>query len=102
MPATTTPTLADMHSEPTTEPPRLGQLILILVLDPVMLDLPATLTPRRERRVELLIDLPRRLAMTMLPCSSPDRRPSRRGRCFGSPRENGAAWRFPARRASSS
>ena len=87
MPATTTPTLADMHSEPTTEPPRLGQLVLILVLDPVMLDLPATLTPRRERRVELLIDLPRRLAMTMPTVLLP--RPA--------PRPASALLRLPAR-----
>ena len=65
MPAPATAALPDMHSEPPTHPPRLGQLVLILVLDPVFLDLPATLAPRPERRVELLINLPRRLAMTM-------------------------------------
>ena len=65
MPAPATRALPDVHSEPTTDPPRLGQLILILVLDPVLLDLTATLTPRLQWRVELLIDLPWRLAMPM-------------------------------------
>jgi hypothetical protein len=54
-----------MHSEPATQPPWLWQLILILILDPVLLDLPTTPTPRPERRVEFLIDLPRRHAMPM-------------------------------------
>jgi len=35
------------------------------------------------------------------PCSSPERRPTRPGASFDSPRENGAAWRLAARRASS-
>ena len=65
MPATATAALADMHSEPPTDPPGLGQVVLILVLDPVFLDLAATLAPWPERRVQLLINLPRRLAMPM-------------------------------------
>lgn len=60
MPTPATATLADMHREPTTNRPRLRQLILILKLDPLLLDLPTTLTPRPQRRVELLIDLPGR------------------------------------------
>jgi len=34
------------------------------------------------------------------PCASPDLRPGGFGACFGLPFENGAAWRFPARRTS--
>jgi hypothetical protein len=56
-----------MHSEPTTQPPRFGQLVLILVLDPLLADLTATLTPIHKRCIEFLIDLPRRLAVTMPP-----------------------------------
>ena len=81
-----------MHREPATERPRLGQLVLILVLDPLLHDLPTTLTPRLKRRVELLVDLPRRLAMTMPAVLIP--RPTPRPAAdadFGSPRENGAA-----------
>jgi hypothetical protein len=66
MTAPATRTFADMDSEPATDRPRLGQLVLILKLDPLLLDLPTTPTPRPERRDELLIHLPRRLAMTML------------------------------------
>jgi hypothetical protein len=40
-----------MHREPPTNPPRLGQLVLILKLRALMLDLTATLTQRRQRRV---------------------------------------------------
>jgi hypothetical protein len=76
-----------MHSKPTTDPPRLGQLILILVLDPVLLDLTATLTPRLQRRVELLINLPRRLAMPVPTMLIP--RPA--------PRPTRALLRLPAR-----
>ena len=65
MAAPTTPALADMHSEPTTHPPRLGQLVLILILAAHMIDLPAALTPRSKRRVELLIDPFWRLAVTI-------------------------------------
>jgi hypothetical protein len=65
MSATTTPALSDMHSEPPTNRPRLGQLVLILVLGPLVLDLPATLAPRGQRRVEFLINLPGRLTVTM-------------------------------------
>lgn len=77
--ATTTGTFADVHREPPSDRPRLGQLILVLVLDPLLLDLPATLTPRRQRRVELLVDLLRRLAMTMpaVPLSRPAARTDR-------------------------
>jgi hypothetical protein len=59
--------------------PRLGQLVLILKLDPLLLDLPTTPAPRVKRRVEFLIDLPRRLAMTMLavPLPRPATRPAR-------------------------
>ena len=92
MPAPAAAALADMHREPATQPPRLGKLILILVLDPLLLDLPATLTPRDKRRVQLLIDLPRRLTMTM-PAVIITRPPTRPARALqiGSPRENGAA-----------
>jgi hypothetical protein len=65
MPATTTPTFADMHSKPSTDRPRLGQLVLILVLGPLVLDLPATPAPRGQGRVEFLINLPRRLTVPM-------------------------------------
>jgi hypothetical protein len=65
MPTPATPALPDMHSEPPADRPRLGQLVLILVLGPVVLDLPTALTSRPERRVELRIDLPQRLAMPM-------------------------------------
>ena len=83
MPASAAPALADMHSEPAADRPRLGQLVLILKLDALVHDLPATLTPRRKRRVELLIHLPRRLAMTMpavllaRPATRPTRPPLR-------------------------
>ena len=59
------PALADMHREPPPDRLRLGQLVLELVLNPVLHDLPATLTPARKRCITLLINLPRRLAMTM-------------------------------------
>jgi hypothetical protein len=55
-----------MHREPAAHHPRLGQLVLILKLDTILDDLPATPTPRFQRRVELLINLPRRLTMTVL------------------------------------
>jgi hypothetical protein len=74
--------LADMHHEPATQPPRHGQLILILVLDPLLLDLPATLAPIRKRRVALLIDLPRRLTATM-PAVRITRPPTRPARISG-------------------
>ena len=63
--ASATGTLADVHREPAAQSPRLGQLVLILVLGPLMLDLAATLAPRRQRRVELLIDFPGRLTVPM-------------------------------------
>ena len=63
MPTTTTATLADMHREPSTERLRLWQLLLVLELRALMLDLSTALTPRRQRRHELLINLPGRLAM---------------------------------------
>ena len=66
MPTPATATLPDMHNEPPADRPRLGQLLLILVLGPLVLDLPATPTPRHQRRVELLIHLSRCLAVTML------------------------------------
>jgi hypothetical protein len=50
MAAPAAPARTDVHRKPPTQPPRLRQLILILVLDPVLLDLPATLTPRLKRR----------------------------------------------------
>ena len=65
MPTPAAPALADMHSKPPTDRPRLGQLLLILKLGALMVDLPATLTPRRKPRLELLIHLRGRLAMTM-------------------------------------
>ena len=40
MAAPATAALADMHSEPTTKALGLGQLVLILVLDPLLQDLP--------------------------------------------------------------
>ncbi len=58
--------LADMHPKPATDRPRLGQLVLILVLAALVLDLPATPAPRSQQRIELLIHLPRRLTMRML------------------------------------
>jgi hypothetical protein len=102
MPTTAAATLADVHREPAMDGPRHRQLVLILVLGPLVLDLAATLTPRCEWRVELLIHLARRLTVPVLAVFllRPAPRPARNG--FGSPRENGAAWRFPARRASSS
>src|SRR5205823_6313523 len=65
MAAPTTGALADMHREATTDRPWLGQLVLILVLDPLLQDLPTALAPLTKRRVELLINLPRRLTVTM-------------------------------------
>ena len=65
MPTSTATTLSDMHREPAAHPPRLGQLILILVLGADMIDLPATLTPRLTRSIELLINLLGRLTMSM-------------------------------------
>jgi hypothetical protein len=59
--------LANVHSEPTTNPLGLGQLVLILELDPLLHDLPTALAPIHKRRIELLIDLHRRLTMTMPP-----------------------------------
>ena len=65
MPTPAAAALADMHSEPSTDPPRLGQLVLILILSVVVLDLPATLAPRLQRRLQLLIHFRGRLAMPM-------------------------------------
>ena len=65
MAAPTAAALADVHSEPATNRARLGQFVLILQLRPFVLDLPATLAPRSERRVELLTDLPKRLPVSM-------------------------------------
>jgi len=65
MAAPAKPTRADVHREPAAQHPRLRQLILTLKLDPVLDCLPATPTPRLKQRVELLINLARRLAMSM-------------------------------------
>lgn len=91
MPPSAAPAHADMHREPATHPPWLGKLILILVLDPLLPDLPATLTPIRKRRVQLLIDLPRPLTVTMPAVIITQPPPPRRALPDGSPRENGAA-----------
>jgi hypothetical protein len=79
MPASAAAALADMHSEPAAQPPRLGQLVLILVLGALVLDLPAALAPRRKRRLELLIELIWRLTVTMPPVllTRPTTRPTR-------------------------
>lgn len=84
--------LADMHPKPPADRPGLGQLVLILKLDPLVLDLPATLTTTDQRRVELLIHLPGRLMMRMpamlLPGTTPRpprlrlRFPARERRCL--------------------
>jgi hypothetical protein len=65
MPTPATTTLPDMHREPAAHPPRLGQLVLILVPGAHMIDLPAALTPRLTRSIELLINLLGRLTMSM-------------------------------------
>ena len=65
MPTSAATTLPDMHREPAAYPPRLGQLVLILVLGARVTDLPAALTPRLTRSIELLINLPGRLTMSM-------------------------------------
>ena len=75
--------LADMHGEPAAHPPRLRQLILILELDPLLEDLPATLTPIPKQRLVLLINLPRRLTVTM-PAVITTRPPARPARSLGS------------------
>jgi hypothetical protein len=60
-----TAALSDMHPKPATDRSRVGQLVLILKLAAFLLDLPATSTPWRQRRVKLLIDLPWRLPVTV-------------------------------------
>ncbi len=65
MPTSAATTLPDMHREPAAHPPRLGQLVLILVLGAHMIDLPAALTPRLTRSIELLINLLGRPTMSM-------------------------------------
>ena len=50
MAAPATATLADVHSEPPADRPRLGQLLLILKVRALMLDLSTTITPRHQRR----------------------------------------------------
>ena len=77
-----TAALADMHREPAAHPPRLRQLILILELDPLLEDLPATLTPIPKQRLVLLINLPRRLTVTM-PAVITTRPPPRPTRSLG-------------------
>lgn len=91
MPTSAATTLPDMHREPAAHPPRLGQLILILVLGAHMIDLPAALTPRLTRSIKLLINLLGRLTMSMA-AVLPTRPTTRTTRIpQGSPRENGAA-----------
>lgn len=68
--------LANMNREATTDRSRLGQLLLILVLDPLLQDLPTALAPIHKRRIELLIYPPRRLTMPM-PAVLPTRPPTR-------------------------
>lgn len=80
-------TLADTHPEPATDRPGLGQLILVLKLAALVLDLPATLAPIDQRRVKLLIDLARRLAVTMLAVIIPR----------AAPRPTRSRLRLPAR-----
>jgi hypothetical protein len=67
-----------MHREPTAQPPRLWKLILVLVLDSLLPDLPATLTHIDKRRVQFLINLRRRLTVTMPPMiiTRPSTRPT--------------------------
>ncbi len=95
VPRPATPTLADLHPKPATDRPRLCKLVLILKLAALVLD-PVTLTPPSQWRVELLIHLPRRLAMRMAAMLLPRPAP-RPGSDFGSPREDGAASRLLAR-----
>jgi hypothetical protein len=81
MPAPAAPALADVHREPATDRPRHRQLVLILGRGPLVLDLATTLTPRREWRVQLLVDLPGRLPVPMLAVllPRPASRPARSG-----------------------
>ena len=65
MPTSAATTLPDMHREPAAHPPRLGQLVLILVLGAHTIDLPAALTPRLTPSIELHTDLLGRLTMSM-------------------------------------
>ena len=71
--------LTDMHRKPATDRPWLGQLVLILELDPLLANLPTALAPLRQRRVNLLIDLARRLAVSMptVLITGPPTRPAR-------------------------
>jgi hypothetical protein len=71
MSAPATAARADTHRDATADHSRLGQLILILKLDLLLKDLPTTLAPIRQRRVKLLINLHRRLTMTMPPVLGP-------------------------------
>jgi hypothetical protein len=68
-----------MHSKPTADRSRLGQLILILVLDPLLHDLPTALAPIRQRCVKLLINLLGGLTVTVPPVllAGPTTRPTR-------------------------
>ena len=55
--ATAAPAVADPDVEAPTDRPQLGQLLLVLVGDPVELDLPAALAAIRKRGLEHLVDL---------------------------------------------
>ncbi len=66
MPTPAATTLADMHPKPPADRSRLGKLVLILKLAALVLDLPTTFAPVNQQRVESLIHLLGRLAMTML------------------------------------
>jgi hypothetical protein len=65
MAAPTAAALPDVHPKASPDRSRLGKFILVLKLAADVLDLPATLTPWGQRRVELLIHHSRRLAVTV-------------------------------------
>jgi hypothetical protein len=54
-----------MHAKPPTHRTRIRQLILVLILDALLDDLPTAFAPRNQRRVELLINSSGRLPMPM-------------------------------------
>ena len=65
MPMPATPAAADEHTDLAADRSRLGQLLLPLRDNPLMLDLPAALAPIRNQRLERLINLPGRRPMAV-------------------------------------
>ena len=101
MAPSTTRARPDMHAKPPTHRSRIRQLILVLILDPLLDDLPTALAPRNQRRVELLINSSARLSMPMpaVLLARPTTRPPLR--LLGLPARERRRLTLPARRASS-